>query len=36
MPRKLTLYENYVKNKSLPGDIRIMIKTIIALFNRNN
>ena len=32
LPRKLDLYEDYVKSKSLSNDIRLLGKTFIALF----
>jgi lipopolysaccharide/colanic/teichoic acid biosynthesis glycosyltransferase len=32
LPRKLDLYEDYVKTKSLFNDIRLLGKTFIALF----
>lgn len=31
LPHKLSLYENYVKEQSLLGDIRILFQTIVAL-----
>jgi lipopolysaccharide/colanic/teichoic acid biosynthesis glycosyltransferase len=34
LPRKLSLYEDYIRNVSLTGDIKIVIKTIFSLINR--
>ena len=34
LPRKLSLYEDYIRNKSLAGDIKIMRLTIYSLINR--
>lgn len=34
LPKKLSLYEDYIRNKSLAGDIKIMILTIYSLINR--
>ncbi len=32
LPRKLDLYEDYAKSKSVSNDIRLLGKTLIALF----
>jgi lipopolysaccharide/colanic/teichoic acid biosynthesis glycosyltransferase len=34
LPRKLTLYEEYVRTQSFIGDIRIILRTIKAIFSK--
>jgi lipopolysaccharide/colanic/teichoic acid biosynthesis glycosyltransferase len=34
LPRKLALYENYVRTRSLTGDIRIVLQTLVAVMPR--
>jgi lipopolysaccharide/colanic/teichoic acid biosynthesis glycosyltransferase len=36
LPRKLTLYESYVENHSIAGDFDIILKTLAALFPRED
>lgn len=36
LPKKLDLYEEYIKNRSFIGDIKIILRTIFAIINKND